>query len=100
MHRGPCLVKGGFGPVWAPLYIKVHSNKNEIWIDRYTWTGKDASVPEVVVVYEDKVWSPGSLPAGFDPKQSVVVSFEREEVRFFDFRRGEGCYYERSLSAE
>jgi hypothetical protein len=100
MHRGPCFAKGNLGLVRDPLYIKVHSNKNELSINQYIWTGKEASVPEVVIVYQNGVWSPGAVPVGFDPHQSVVISFEREKVRYFDFLRGEGCYYDRSLSGE
>lgn len=98
MHHGPCFVKGGFGIIRDPLYIKVASNKNEVLIDRQIWTGKDASVPEIVIVYQSGVWSPETVPVGFDPHESTVISFEREKVRYFDFRQGEGCYYDRPLS--
>lgn len=98
MHRGPCFAQDGFGIVRDPLSIKVSSSKNELSINRYIWTGKDASVPEVVIVYQNGVWPPGAVPVGFDPHESIVISFEREKVRYFDFRQGEGCYYERSLS--
>lgn len=98
MRRGPCLVKGGLGLIREPLYVKVDSNSNELSINRYVWTGKDASVPEVVIVYQNSIWSPGSVPVGFDPHESVVISFERDKVRYFDFRQGEGCYYDRPLA--
>jgi hypothetical protein len=59
------------------------------------WVGRRSSTREVVVFYDDKVWSPQSLPNGFDQRKSVVVSFEEKNIRFYDFVHMSGGYYER-----
>jgi hypothetical protein len=49
-----------------------------------------------VFFYEGKVWLPSqTLPDGFDLSRSILVSFEREKVRFFDFEKEYGAYYSR-----
>ena len=91
-----CLSKGGLGIVNTSLYIAVKSAKNELLFgEKDTWSGLDASKPEVAVFFENKVWAPASLPKGFDLSKSVVVSFEGDKIRFFDFQTMSGGYYER-----
>ena len=85
------------------LYIVVKSTKNDRneLIVRSTeetgerWRGKSVTKAEVTIVYDGKVWSPLDIPDGFDLSKSVVVSFERSRIRFFDFQMMAGGYYDR-----
>ncbi len=94
---------GGIGMVNKHLYIVVKSGKserNELVVKptedtEERWYGKNVTKAEVVVVYEGKVWSSQTLPDGFDLSKAVVVSFESDKIRFFDFQVMSGGYYER-----
>jgi hypothetical protein len=91
-----CFSKGGLGIVNTSLYIVVKSAKNELLLgEKKSWSGLDASNPEVVVFFDGKVWVPPSLPKAFDLSKGVVVSFESDKIRFFDFQAMSGGYYER-----
>jgi hypothetical protein len=88
--------KGGLGIINTSLYIAVKTTKNELlYGEKETWTGLDASKPEVVIFFDGKVWEPRSVPKGFDLSKSVVISFEGDKIRFFDFQEMSGGYYER-----
>ena len=93
----PCImVKGGLGIVKPGLYIDVTSLRNKLLFGKdESWSGLDWSESEVVVFFAEKVWGAHSLPKDFDLSKAVVVSFEREKVRFFDFQEMGGCYYKR-----
>jgi len=92
-----CMPKGGTGIINRNLYISVRSDKNKLTLGerRWTWTGKDASIPEVIIVFQEKVWSSNNLPNGFDLAHAIVISFEADKVRFFDFSKMLGGYYVR-----
>jgi hypothetical protein len=94
----PCLmVKGGLGIVNPGLYIDVNSEKNKLLFGKdESWSGLDWSESEIVAFFANKVWTTHSLPRDFDLSKAVIISFERERVRFFDFQAGAGCYYHRS----
>jgi hypothetical protein len=104
--------KGGIGIISEELYVVVKSARNDrneliltppghlgkdqtAPVPETRWKGKSISEAEVVFVYEGKVWESRSLPKGFDLSKSVVISFESDKVRFFDFRATEGGYYDR-----
>jgi len=94
------LSKGGIGMVNKYLYIVVKSARNELILKpteetEDKWYGKSVTKAEVVIVYEGKVWSSQGLPNGFDLSKAVVVSFESDKIRFFDFQAMSGGYYER-----
>ena len=90
-----CLSKGGIGIINTDLYIVVRSLKNELILkDGKRWTGKGAGTVEVVIVFEDRVWSLPDLPNGFDLSKSVVISFQGDIIRFFEFDKKSGGYYE------
>ena len=90
-----CMAKGGIGIIRRDyLYVDLNPPKNTLLLGREDkWTGLDVSVPEVVVFFENKVWSQQGLPKGFDLSRAVVVSFEVDKVRFFDFVKMSGGYY-------
>ena len=94
-----CYGKAGLGIIDERLYIRLWSAKNEL---RYgvkeTWHGLDASKPEIAIAFDGKIWSPQTLPDGFDLSKAVVISFEGSRARFFDFRRMSGGYYERTIN--
>jgi hypothetical protein len=90
------FAKGGLGIVNPNLYVDVKSARNELRLSGGNkWVGKNALMPEVVIFFGDKVWSPQALPEGFDISQAIVVSFEAERVRFFDFEKMSGGFYRR-----
>jgi len=97
------LSKGGIGIVNRRLYIVVKSLKsdsNELIVKpteqtEERWKGKSVAEAEVVFVYEGKVWSSQGLPDRFDLSKAVVLSFEGDNIRFFDFQAMSGGYYTR-----
>jgi hypothetical protein len=99
METNPCFPrfgKGGVGIIHTGLYVATKSAKNELLFDsKEDWIGQSASTPEVVVVLDGKVWTPQSLPPGFDKSKSVVVSFEKKKICFYDYVQMNGGYYER-----
>ena len=94
------LSKGGVGMISTHLYVDLKSNSNELILKptentEERWKGKSASIPEVVMIFEGKAWSSEDLPRAFDLSRAVVVSFEADKVRFFDFAQGSGAYFDR-----
>lgn len=96
--------KGGVGLLNDRLYVVVRSqrtDRNELIVRSTngaedTWRGKSVTEPEVVFFYDGKVWSQSqTLPDGFDLSRAILVSFEKEKVRFFDFEKEYGAYYSR-----
>jgi len=88
--------KHGLGIIRQNLYIDTDSPINELLLDKENqWKGSVSSTKEAVIFFEDKVWPPSALPADFELSKAVVISFEGAKVRFFDFRRMHGGYYER-----
>ena len=96
--------KGGIGKINKHLYVVVKSasdDRNELIVKpaedkEERWKGKSASKAEVVIVFEGMIWSSQGLPDQFDLSKAVVVSFEGDKVRFFDFHTmSGGGYYER-----
>ena len=96
--------KGGVGLLNERLYVVVktqRTGRNELIVRSTngaedTWRGKSVTEPEVVFFYDGKVWSQSqTLPDGFDLSRAILVSFEKEKVRFFDFEKEYGAYYSR-----
>lgn len=90
------FAKGGVGIIDQDLYIVVKSAKNElIFSGANKWLGLDATQNEVVIFFGGKIFPQNVLPDRFDLSKAVVVSFEGNKVRFFDFRKMSGGYYSR-----
>jgi hypothetical protein len=92
--------KGGLGIVNRKLYIDVKSRVNELLLKptegkEERWKGRASDMPELIVVYEGKAWPSEGLPEGFRLSEAVVISFEVDKIRFFDFQVMSGGYYER-----
>jgi hypothetical protein len=91
-----CFAKGGIGIVDKELYVVLKSARNELLLGGGNpWTGATVPTAEMVIVFDGKVLAPEKLPRMFDLSRSVVVSFENDKVRFFDFRKLTGGYYKR-----
>ncbi|HTA58798.1 MAG TPA: hypothetical protein VK805_11610 [Candidatus Baltobacteraceae bacterium] len=98
-----CLSKGGVGIVNTGLYIIVKSSKsdsNELIVKpteetEERWKGNMVTKGEVVFVYMGKVWTSQNLPKEFDLSKAVIVSFENDKIRFYDFQATIGGYYDR-----
>jgi hypothetical protein len=94
-----CFAKGGIGVVQKGLYIDLKSPSNKLLLEAgKSWTGKGRDDREVVVVFDGRVLSERSIPDGFDLSKSIIVSFEGEKVRFFDFANSLGGYYQRETA--
>ena len=92
-----CLGKGGLGIVTPSLYINLQTERNQLLLaDGKKWIGKNAEQPEVVIVFRGQAWQ--QVPVAFDLATAMVVSFQKDRVRFFDFNRMEGGFYRRNLS--
>jgi len=88
--------KGGLGLIRDHIYVRVKSEKNEIrWNQTEKWVGQSNQKSEVVIFYENQVWSAQNLPDGFDLSKAILISFEHDKVRFHDFVKGRGAYFER-----
>lgn len=100
-----CSSKGGLGIVNTNLYIVANSAANELIVrptektERH-WRGQSAVKAEILVFYEGQVWPQENLPDRFDLSKSIVISFESDKVRFFDFHEMSGGYYERMKVSE
>lgn len=95
----PVMGKGGVGIIGTDLFVTTSTKRNEIqWgfgENSKKWIGRRASKPEVVVFFDGKVWPPQSLPPGFNKSNSVVVSFDKKKICFYDYVHHQGGYYER-----
>ena len=90
------ISKGGIGIINENLFIIAKSAKNELSLkDGRDWTGQAAEKRELVIVFQDRVLSPINLPKDFDLSKAVVVSFEGDIIRYFQFDTMEGGYYNR-----
>jgi hypothetical protein len=91
------IAKGGIGIVRkTDLYIHLHSASNELFLSGgRTWSGRSARTVEIVIFDGSKIISPEALPQDFDMSNAVIISFERDKVRFFDFKKLSGGYYRR-----
>ena len=95
-----CIAFGGVGVVHKDLDIDLISAKNELGLSAgKEWTGLEAQKNEVVIVYEDNVWSSQNLPKGFDLSKAAIISFEIDKVRFYNFADMSGGYYKRRKNA-
>jgi hypothetical protein len=91
-----CFAKGGLGIVNPNVYIDLKSDKNELLLNAgHKWAGQSASTQEVAIFFDNRIWSPQAIPDGFDLSKSVVISFEGDKVRFFDFGKMSGGFYKR-----
>jgi len=90
------FAKGGIGIIDQGLYIVLKSTKNELILSGANrWLGLDTSRQQVVIFFEGQILPQDDLPDRFDLSKAVVISFEADKVRFFDFRKMSGGYYSR-----
>ena len=101
MQKNPltdrAIPKGRTGIITSDLYIDLSADRNSLVVSstKTRWHGKSSSFPEVVIFVGSKIWDKGELPSGFDLSKAIVVSFEKNKVRFFDFNQMSGGYYDR-----
>ena len=98
----PCIPtygKGGVGIVNEQVFVLTKAPNNEVILRptkdgrEQKWRGQTAAKKQVVFIFDGKVWEPKALPQNFDLGKSVIISFEREKIRIFDFQKESGCYY-------
>jgi hypothetical protein len=79
------------------LVVSTCSRKNEIlWQlgdKHHNWSGRRSTTVQAVVFFGGKIWYPNTLPQNFDRSQSVVIYFEGNYVRFFDYVHNQGGYF-------
>ena len=91
-----CLAKGGIGIIRQDLYIDLKSPVNKLLLSEgRSWSGKSRHDPELVIFFGGRIWRTQMIPEDFDLSKSVIVSFEGETIRFFDFAETSGGYYRR-----
>jgi hypothetical protein len=91
-----CMAKGGIGIINTHVYIDLKSAKNELILDGGNrWADQTREKEEVAVFFQNRVWAKDDLPKGFDLSKAIIVSFEGDVVRFFDFEKMSGGYYRR-----
>lgn len=99
-------VKGGVALLGDGLYVIVNAERNELRLPatpgrsgatskETTWLGRPRSEREVVLIVGGRVLTSTDLPPDFDLSKAVLVSFEADKVRFFDFSQARGGYYPR-----
>ncbi len=97
------MTVGRLGIINSHLYVVTRSEpteQNTIIIkptdtSEERWYGKNIAVYQVVFFYKGKIWSPESLPEGFDMSEAIMISFEKEKIHIFDFSANRGMYYAR-----
>jgi hypothetical protein len=90
------MAKGGIGIINTHVYIDLKSAKNELILDGGNrWADQTREKEEVAVFFQNRVWAKDDLPKGFDLSKAIIVSFEGDVVRFFDFEKMSGGYYRR-----
>jgi hypothetical protein len=90
------MAKGAIGIVNTHLYVDLKSAKNELILESGSrWANQPRDKEEIVVFFENRVWAKEDLPRGFDLGKAIIVSFEANVVRFFDFEKMSGGYYRR-----
>lgn len=106
------LSKGGIGMISEELYVVVKSStkdRNELIVvppghlgqdqsapvPETRWKGKGVTEAEVAIFFQGKVWSSQALPDRFDLSKAVVISFEGDKIRFFNFQAMAGGYFQR-----
>ena len=96
--------KGGIGLLNKRLYVVVKNKKSDrnelIFVPEsgaeVRWHGKSVTEADTVFFYDGRVWSCSqALPDGFDLSRAIMVSFEKDKIRFFDFEKEYGAYYSR-----
>jgi len=96
LSMNECIAKGGIGIINRHLYIDLWSTRNELILTgRDRWVGNGEDTIEVVFYFDNKIWAPTSVQADFELSKAVIVSFEKDKVRFFDFSAMSGGYYRR-----
>ncbi len=100
--------KGGVVVINPYLNVVVRSDtndRNELFLvtadgKEQSWKGKSVTKPEVVIVYEGRVyedsgWFSPNLPDQFDLSKAVIISFEKNKVQIYDFQQMCGGYHKR-----
>jgi hypothetical protein len=91
-----CISKGSVGIVNTHLYIALTSDKNELILDGgKRWVDQLRDKREVVIFFENRVLAKDDVLPGFNLSKAIIVSFEGNIVRFFDFNEMSGGYYRR-----
>lgn len=102
-------VKGGIATIGDGIFVGVNTRNNEVRIQTVKssgavawdeWTGKPSDQREVVVVFERKVRAWSELPASFDLSKAILVSFEADRIRVFDFGRARGGFFARPSASK
>jgi hypothetical protein len=60
---------------------------------RHNWAGARSTTTQVVFFWNGRIWPPTHLPQDFDRSRSVVIFFDGNYVRFYDYAQNSGGYF-------
>ena len=88
---------GGVGVVGDNVYVvtKGDQNKAIYGADGKRWAGKSKLQNQVIYIVDGSVFEGNNLPENFDISRAILISFEKERIRFLDFNTFMGGFYER-----
>lgn len=90
------FAKGGLGIVNTEVYLDLRSRRNELVLrDGVRWTGRERDSSQVVILWKNLPMVADEIPADFELRKSIVISFERARVTFVDFQSDRGGFYRR-----
>ncbi len=88
------FIRSGDG---ANLKVSTCSRRNEVMWDfekkRHNWAGRRSTGLQVVIFWNGRIWVPNHLPHDFDRNSSVVIFFDGNFVRFYDYAQNSGGYF-------
>jgi hypothetical protein len=86
--RQICTRKAGVGQLNGSIFILLaRTEKNEIITPkRDKWVGLNRDQNEAVFVFNDTIFHGNALPKDFELTKSILISFEGDIVRFFNFQ--------------
>lgn len=91
-----CFPKGGMGIVAKRAYVVLDSAKNELKLpDGTGWIGQAKDQREVVMIFEENVFRENQLPRDFRLLECTVISFEGDQIYFFNLKTFSGGFYKR-----
>ncbi len=93
------FAKGGLGIVNPEVYADLRSPRNEVVLrEGARWAGRDREASQVLILWKNLPLAEGEMPAEFQLRSSIIISFERTRVSFIDFQSGRSGFYARQAA--
>jgi hypothetical protein len=94
MHRKHYPSHGGIGMVANNVYIVADHKRNELVLTAKRWNGLPGT-PQVVIIWRETVIDTNALPKDFKIEESIIISFNADDIEFIDLSSGASGYFER-----